>query len=58
MGIPQNEKKPPPGVNTTGRGAGVDELISCIKIFGETRPYKFFNVDSIETNQQHPEGQP
>ena len=28
-------------------GAGFGELISCIKIWGETRPYNFCNVNNV-----------
>ncbi len=53
MGIPQNEINPPPFqmvINNHPRlqvegGAGLDELISYNKIFGETRPYDFTYVN-------------
>ncbi|WP_426590391.1 hypothetical protein [Dapis sp. BLCC M229] len=35
-------------------GAGFDELISCIKVIGETRPYKFFHVDDENVSIHNP----
>ncbi len=49
MGIQHssNEPAPIPSPDALRGGAGLDELISCIKVFDETRPYNFFNVDDV-----------